>query len=98
MPFIIQCPYADCGKFMLLEDADRGAAVNCLVCKRSIKLDPSHGGDPAGAANPAAINAGATKPVERQNVRTCTRCNTPLKVPAAAQNQRIRCPKCQNVF
>ncbi len=93
MPFIIQCPYADCAKFMLLEDSDRGSTVKCLCCKRSIKLDPSKSEEsssaPASTSTPAAT---------RQNVRACPQCNTPLKVPAGAQNQRIRCPKCNYVF
>jgi LSD1 subclass zinc finger protein len=117
MPFIIQCPYADCAKFMLLEDTDRGATVACLVCKRSIKLDPSQAGDkPAPSASssqlgpkpspqPASPQPAAQQPAgaaaavaQRQNVRTCPKCSTPLKVPAGAPGQRIRCPKCSTVF
>jgi LSD1 subclass zinc finger protein len=125
MPFIIQCPYPECGKYMLLEDSDRGSTVKCLVCKKPIKLDPTNPGEmpaaavspgiasptrpaapaapkpaaapsPAPAAAPAAPAAAAT--AQRQIVRTCTKCNTPLKVPAGAEKQRIRCPRCQNVF
>jgi LSD1 subclass zinc finger protein len=115
MPFIIQCPYPDCGKYMLLEDSDRGATVKCLVCKKPIKLDPTHAGENPGAAavspalsvpSPSAASKPAAAPAapaaaitaQRQVVRTCTKCNTPLKVPAGAEKQRIRCPRCQNVF
>jgi LSD1 subclass zinc finger protein len=117
MPFIIQCPYPDCGKYMLLEDSDRGATVKCLVCKKPIKLDPSSAGENPGAAavSPALSAPGPSSPAapkpaaapsssaaaataQRQIVRTCTKCNTPLKVPAGAEKQRIRCPRCQNVF
>jgi LSD1 subclass zinc finger protein len=119
MPFIIQCPYSECGKFMLLEDSDRGSTVKCLVCKKPIKLDPTNSGEGPAAASPglsslgpAAPQAAAPKPAvtpsapgpaaaataQRQTVRTCPKCNTPLKVPAGAEKQRIRCPRCQNVF
>lgn len=40
MPFIQPCPYADCGKFMLLEDEARGTQVQCLVCKREMIIPP----------------------------------------------------------
>ena len=101
---------------MLLEDSDRGSTVKCLVCKKPIKLDPSHAGEiPAAAVSPGLSSPGPASPAapkpaatpkapaaaataQRQNVRTCTKCNTPLKVPAGAEKQRIRCPRCQNVF
>ena len=53
MPFIVQCPHADCRKFMLLEDSARGGAVECLLCKKPIKLEArSPVGSPAAAAPP----------------------------------------------
>lgn len=39
MPFIVQCPHADCRKYMLLEDSSRGAAQECLLCKKPIQID-----------------------------------------------------------
>ncbi|HVW37378.1 MAG TPA: hypothetical protein VHB99_08730 [Pirellulales bacterium] len=51
MPFIVQCPHADCRKFMLLEDSARGGPVECLLCKKPIKLDArSSSASPAPAA------------------------------------------------
>ena len=40
MPFITQCPHADCGRYMLMEEDARGCIVECLVCKQSIELEP----------------------------------------------------------
>jgi len=39
MPFIVQCPYPQCQKYMLFEDEHRGSMRNCLVCKQPIQLD-----------------------------------------------------------
>ncbi len=41
MAFIVQCPHRDCRKFMLLEDHLRGTQVECLICERTIALEPS---------------------------------------------------------
>jgi hypothetical protein len=49
MPFKVQCPHADCRKFMLLEDSARGTTVECLVCKKSMTLSPSNPGTAPGA-------------------------------------------------
>lgn len=39
----VRCPNPKCRKFMLVEDADQGNVVACLICKQSIKV-PSAGG------------------------------------------------------
>jgi hypothetical protein len=45
MPFIVQCPHADCRKFMLLEDSARGEPVDCLLCKKPIKIEARSSAD-----------------------------------------------------
>ncbi|MCA9165743.1 MAG: hypothetical protein KDA62_22300, partial [Planctomycetales bacterium] len=57
MPFKVCCPYPDCGKFMLVEDSDRGGSVNCLICRRSIRLDGADGGASPGAATSSSAGA-----------------------------------------
>ena len=44
--FAVRCPAPACRKYMLVEAADRGQVVPCLICKTPIKV-------PAGAAPPA---------------------------------------------
>jgi hypothetical protein len=48
MVFAVQCPEPKCRKFMLVEDADRGKVVPCLICKTPIRV---------GGANPQAAPA-----------------------------------------
>jgi len=48
MVFAVQCPEPKCRKFMLVEDADRGKVVPCLICKTPIRV--------GGASPPAAAN------------------------------------------
>ena len=38
MVFAVQCPNPKCRKFMLVEPADRGRVVPCLICKTPIKV------------------------------------------------------------
>jgi hypothetical protein len=53
MVFAVQCPELKCRKFMLVEDADRGKVVPCLICKTPIRV---------GGANPPAAPAQPAKP------------------------------------
>ena len=36
--FAVRCPAPTCRKYMLVEDADRGTVVNCLICKAAIQI------------------------------------------------------------
>ncbi|MBY0513518.1 MAG: hypothetical protein K2P78_06360 [Gemmataceae bacterium] len=38
MVFAVRCPNPQCRKFMLVENADRGKVVPCLVCKQPIQV------------------------------------------------------------
>jgi predicted Zn finger-like uncharacterized protein len=85
MPFIVQCPHADCRKFMLLEDSARGDAVECLLCKKPIKLEArSSAGSPAPAAPSTAV-------------WRCPHCQTSLRLPADKTGD-LKCPKCRQTF
>ena len=86
MPFIIQCPYEDCGKYMLLEDSVRGTEVKCLICKHTIKLH-----DPGEDSSPGAV---AEHPYA---VRTCGQCGANMRIPSEAVGKPVRCPKCEFV-
>ena len=52
----VRCPNAKCRKFMLVEDADGGKVVACLICKQSVKV-PLAGKKPA--PSPAAADSTA---------------------------------------
>lgn len=54
--FAVRCPNPACRKYQLVEAADRGATVLCLICKMSIDL-PS--GQPVGTPKPAVPAAPA---------------------------------------
>lgn len=41
MVFAVQCPNPKCRKYMLIEEKDRDATVNCLICKSPIRLGKS---------------------------------------------------------
>ncbi len=58
----VRCPNAKCRKFMLVEDADQGKVVACLICKQPVKV-PLAGGKPAPAPLPAAPLPAAPLPV-----------------------------------
>lgn len=83
MPFRLQCPQANCRKFMLLEDEARGTIVDCLVCKQSLNV-----------AEVLAADAPAAK--KEQEIRTCPQCSSRMRV--APNAPRVRCPKCRTVF
>ena len=44
--FAVRCPAPACRKYMLVEAADRGTVVPCLICRAGIQI-------PAGPATPA---------------------------------------------
>ena len=47
----VRCPNAKCRKFMLVEDADQGKVVACLICKQAVKV-PLAAGKPAAPREP----------------------------------------------
>jgi len=102
MPFIVQCPHPDCAKYMLLEDAARGARVECLVCKRLLQVDASGSGTVStrSPAPPSSVAGGGPVPptVRRHRVAHCPQCNGPMRVPPTHQGKAIQCPHCNHVF
>jgi hypothetical protein len=54
----VRCPNPKCRKFMLVEDADQGKIVPCLICKQSVKVPLAgqhpHAAPPAPVAQPVA--------------------------------------------
>ena len=44
MVFAIQCPSAACRKFMLVEAAQRGQVIRCLICGVGIRTGPKSDG------------------------------------------------------
>jgi len=53
--FAVRCPAPACRKYMLVEAADRGTVVQCLICKSGIQI-------PAGTPPPVAATSLATGP------------------------------------
>jgi uncharacterized Zn finger protein (UPF0148 family) len=99
MPFIFQCPHADCRKFMLLEDSTRGGTVDCIVCRRQIQVDVSSGG-PTPPATTKAPRWSQTVPStsgSSTRVQACPHCHAPLHLPAGKSGD-VKCPKCSHVF
>jgi LSD1 subclass zinc finger protein len=109
MPFIIQCPYDGCRKFMLLEDGARGTTVECLLCKHPIKVDASASGSQgvgiAGGAGGQAQSKpqNATAPPQRQPAATTgarpgappmPQAATPPAAKPAQQQKIVNCGKC----
>ena len=52
----VRCPNPKCRKFMLVEDADQGNVVACLICKQGIKV-------PAAGKSPPVAPPVVTPPV-----------------------------------
>jgi hypothetical protein len=108
MPFIVQCPHADCRKFMLLEDEARGTTANCLLCSKPIQVDApntlGHSKPPSGskAATSASAPRAPSEPPkpEEKVIVNCPnpQCRSPLKVMPSAKGTKLRCPKCKQVF
>ena len=57
----VRCPNPKCRKYMLVEVADRGKVMACLICKQPIQV-PGATAAPA-PAPPAAKPKAAGKPV-----------------------------------
>ncbi len=98
MPFIVQCPHPDCAKYMLLEDAARGARVECLVCKRLIQVDASASGIFSRPPEPETPEPGLPPTARRHKVAHCPQCAGPMRVPPNQQGKKIQCPHCAHVF
>lgn len=62
MPFILQCPREDCRKFMLVEDSDRGKAIECLVCRRMFQATITTPPSSQTARSSPAAPAGRSQP------------------------------------
>lgn len=69
MVVAVRCPAAACRKYMLVEAADRGKVVPCLICRRGI---PVPGDDvppplppalPPTAAAPVVLEAESLEPI-----------------------------------
>lgn len=94
MPFVIQCPFPDCRKFMLLEDHARGSEVACLICGHKVKVEPSASGE-----FPPPRPARSDPPPNRDPVIATPPAPRPasLGTPPAATVPRqriVNCPKC----
>ncbi len=98
MPFIVQCPYPKCRKFILLEDDTRGTKVQCLLCKGMINVDASGSGEQRESPPQRQGPTQATPSAQRQPIATCPKCSTLLRVPPASEGQKIKCARCQTVF
>jgi hypothetical protein len=46
MVIAVRCPEEKCRKYQLVEDADRGKVVACLICKATIRV-PAAGASPS---------------------------------------------------
>jgi hypothetical protein len=99
MAFIVQCPHPDCRKFMMLEDHVRGTQVECLICERTISLEPAASEGPRSKPPPLKqSSAGASPRAERQEIAKCPNCRMPLRLPPTHEGKAIRCPACKHVF
>jgi ribosomal protein S27E len=54
MVLAVRCPEEKCRKYQLVEDADRGKVVACLICKASIRVPAGGGSSPPPASIPMA--------------------------------------------
>jgi len=94
MPFITQCPHADCKKYLLLEDEVQGTMVSCLCCKRPVSLMTEmveaelveSGAESSRHTDPPAEN--------RFLVRKCPKCMSPIKIPPERKRQAVSCLQC----
>lgn len=53
----VRCPNPKCRKFMLVEEADRGKVVACLICKQAIKVPGGTAAAPAPAREPVGLES-----------------------------------------
>jgi hypothetical protein len=59
MVIAVRCPEEKCRKYQLVEDADRGQVVACLICKAPIRVPAA--GTPQ--SPPAPANLPRAKPL-----------------------------------
>jgi ribosomal protein S27E len=64
MVLAVRCPEEKCRKYQLVEDADRGKVVACLICKASIRV-PAGG---AGSSPPPPAAIPMAKPLPPPNL------------------------------
>ena len=50
-----RCPNPACKKYQLIEDADRGKSIACLICKQPIKVPADSTIPPASRPTPASM-------------------------------------------
>lgn len=65
MVIAVRCPEDRCRKYQMVEDADRGKVVSCLICKASIRV-PAAGATPSPPipkAAPLPANLPKAKPL-----------------------------------
>jgi hypothetical protein len=48
MVFVVRCPNSTCRKYLLVEAADCGKAVPCLICKAPVQLPATPPAAPPG--------------------------------------------------
>lgn len=66
MVVAVRCPAATCRMYMLVEAADRGKVVPCLICRRGIPVpaaDVRPPRPPAPGAAPVVLEAESLEPV-----------------------------------
>jgi predicted Zn finger-like uncharacterized protein len=99
MPFIAQCPYPSCRKYLLLEDAVRGETMACLLCKQPIQISRSKPGEPPTVSMAGPPNAALVSSAPPKRRYACPQCGAALMAPAAgAAGLKVRCGKCGHVF
>lgn len=62
MVIAVRCPEEKCRKYQLVEDADRGKVVACLICKAPIRV-PASDAPPVPKAAPLPANLPRAKPL-----------------------------------
>jgi ribosomal protein S27E len=63
MVIAVRCPEDKCRKYQMVEDADRGKVVSCLICKASIRVPAAGGSPPVPKAVPLPANLPKAKPL-----------------------------------
>lgn len=92
---------------MLLEDSTRNSSVDCLLCRKPIKVAGSAAGEvpaPVGGPSPKVVGgppaparAGEAPATTPTTVQQCPHCKTPLRLPPG-KVAAVKCPKCAQVF
>ena len=96
MPFIVQCPHADCRRFMLLEDEVRGTTANCLLCSKPIKVDApgsgSHNSPGGKQPTPAPSKQPTPPPTQAPREHTPPPGQSDQKIIVTCPNPKCRSP------